>query len=685
MKRFLAALAMAGGTTLPAQPPAARVQVVTDVLHGVPVKDPYRWLEDGASLETKAWVTGQMKYLRSILDARPERAGFQKRLNELLRTDSVAAPRERNGRYFYIKRPANSNRQAIYFRASATSDERVIVDPASISPDENVSVHLLEVNREGQLVAYGVRQGGQDEQTVHFLEVESGRVLPASMPAASYISIMLSPDGRTVYASTIDAKGPSVWRFSTTDGKRKKVFGEGYGPEKIVVLQMSPDGSMVVVNVAEGSAGDRGEVWFLDPATDAVTPLVRGLEAKVFGSPAGGQIYLFTNWNAPRNRMFRVDPKRPQRHFWKLIVPEGPDSLEGANFLAGGLILNYSHNATTRLVQVNGDGGFIRELQTPGLGTAHIDEDRWEQRGVFVTYTSFTTPETIYRVEDGQWTVWAKKNVPLDPSQFEVTQVWFRSKDGTRVPMFVVAKRGLEKNGNSPALLTGYGGFTVTLTPYFSAEWIPWLEHGGVYAVANMRGGGEFGEQWHRAGMLDKKQNVFDDFYAAADWLIEHGYTSRKKLAIAGGSNGGLLVGAALTQRPELFGAVVCEVPLLDMLRYQKFSIARLWVPEYGSAENPEQFTYLTKYSPYHNVRSGVKYPPVMFVTGDSDTRVDPLHARKMAALMQAQGADALLHYDTASGHSGGAPVTKRVEDGADLLTFLWWKVGGAAVTSAMR
>lgn len=667
---------------LEAQPPKARVDEVTDVLHGVPVRDPYRWLEDGQSAETRAWVGGQMKHTRALLDARPERAQFKQRLAELMQVESIAPPKARNGRYFYVKRGAKENRQAIYLRPSATSEERKLVDPAKVSADENVSVHLLDVSQDGRLLAYGVRDGGKDEQVVRVLDVESGQTLPASLPAANYLNVNFAPKGDLIFVTTIDAKGPAVLRYTVSDGKGAKIFGDGYGPDKIAIIQLSPDGRMLVINVAEGSSGERGEVWL---SRDGGKPklLAGGLGARVFGSAAGGHVFLFTNWNAPRNRMFRVDPDRPERHFWKLIVPEAPDQLEGANFAGNGLVLVYLRNANTRLMQVDADGRYVRDVPLPGLGSAYIAEDRWGEQEYFVSFSSFTTPPTVLRVEGGNSSVWARQTMPLDPEKFEVKQEWYRSKDGTRVPMFVVSAKGTPRDGERPVLLTGYGGFAVSNTPYFSASAIPWIERGGVFALANLRGGAEFGEEWHKAGTLDRKQNVFDDFAAAAEWLIANKYTKPEKLAIEGGSNGGLLVGAALTQRPELFGAVLCAVPLLDMIRYQMFSIARLWVPEYGSSENEAQFAYLLKYSPYHNVRAGVKYPPVMFFSGDSDTRVDPLHARKMAALMQSHGADALLHYDTNAGHSGGLPVNKQIDDNADVLTFLWWKLHPAAPAQA--
>lgn len=661
--------------------PEAPARPVAETLHGVTLIDPYRWLEDDKAPETRAFVEAQMKLTRSLLDARPERLAFRQRLTELLRASKTDVPIVRNGRYFYTKRPAAATREAIYFRASATSEETLLVDPAEVTSNPFGSVQLMGVSGDGRWIAYGVREGGADEQTVRFLNADSRQLRSVVLPASRYLEVELTRDGGAVYYCDLPTGGPRVFRQSLDGGDPEQIFGQGLGAKKIAVSRLSADERHLVVEVLEGSSGGRVDIHVLDLASGRWTPLVRGLDARSTARVNGGIAFLMTNWNAPRNRVFRVDLARPQLPFWRLVIPEGPDAIDEFHLAGGHLLLQTLRNATARLELFSLDGRPVRALDLPGLGTVAGTRASADSGQVFLQYTSLNQPASIlqFDVSASAPSVWARTAAPIDPASLEVKQVWFRSKDGTRAPMFVMMKPGTPLDGARPTLLYGYGGFNVSVTPAFSANFAAWAESGGVVAVANLRGGGEFGEDWHKSGMLENKQNVFDDFIAAAEWLIANKYTNSNKLAIYGGSNGGLLTGAALTQRPDLYRAVVCSVPLLDMIRYHKFSIAPLWVPEYGSADDPKQFAYIRKYSPYHNVKKGEKYPAVMFITGDSDTRVVPLHARKMAALLQAANASSnpvLLHYETASGHSGGLPVTKQIDDGADLLTFLAWQLG---------
>jgi prolyl oligopeptidase len=399
-----------------------------------------------------------------------------------------------------------------------------------------------------------------------------------------------------------------------------------------------------------------------------------------------GKLYITTNEDAPRYRVFVADAANPKRENWKEIIPQADAVLQNASVAGGKLLVQYEHNATSELKLFGLDGKKLADIPLPALGAVFGSSGRYDRNEIFFGFQSFTVPPSIYRVDltDVKSALWAKVDAPsIDPSAYDVQQVWFSSKDGTKVPMFVVSKKGIEKNGKNPTLLTGYGGFNISMTPSFSRSMYLWMEHGGIYAVANLRGGAEFGEDWHRAGMLDKKQNVFDDFIAAGEYLIAQKYTDRDHLAISGGSNGGLLMGAMITQRPDLFRAVVCAVPLLDMLRYQNFQIAKLWIPEYGSAENAKQFDSLYAYSPYHHVKPGVEYPAILFMTGDTDTRVDPMHAKKMAALMQAEAKNGaskerpiLLRIDIKAGHGQGKPVTKQIEESTDMYSFLFWQLG---------
>jgi prolyl oligopeptidase len=414
------------------------------------------------------------------------------------------------------------------------------------------------------------------------------------------------------------------------------------------------------------------------------TPPTRITTGKNFlysASVYNGRVYIVTNEDAPRFRMFVTEAGEYDRDDWKEIIPQTGSVLKDAQLWGGKIFAQYEQNASSQLKVFDLEGKNVRDVALPGIGSVFDIGGKWDHDEIFYGYESFTVPPTIYRydVEHGASAVWAKVDAPsIDAAAYSVEQEWFHSKDGTRVPMFLVHKKGMKKDGATPTLLTGYGGFDISLTPAFERDIYLWLEHGGIYAVANLRGGAEFGEDWHRAGMLDKKQNVFDDMIAAAEFLISSKYTDRDHLAIEGASNGGLLVGAVMTLRPELFRAVVCRVPLLDMLRYQNFQIARLWIPEYGTAENPEQFKWLYAYSPYHHVRGGVEYPAVLFMSGDADSRVDPMHAFKMTAALQASGSKraVLLRVETAGGHGVGTPVGKKVEEWTDVYSFLWRELG---------
>jgi prolyl oligopeptidase len=473
--------------------------------------------------------------------------------------------------------------------------------------------------------------------------------------------------------------------MGTDVAKDIELFGKQYGPTQIISADVSRDGKWLTIFVSHGSAARKIEVYVKDLANNGpITPIVNDLDATFNGTIENGHLYMTTNWQAPNRRVIDVDLKNPERANWRTIIPEAPFVLNGMRLAGGKLVVNYLENVSTKMRVYDISGKQVREVPIPAMGSASSMVGEWDKDEAFYSYSSYKQPATIYRyqISTGKQEEWARINVPVKTEQIEVKQVWFESKDKTRVPMYIAYKKGLKLDGNNPTYLTAYGGFNSSLTPGFSTFAAYWIEQGGIYAVPNLRGGGEFGEKWHEAGMLERKQNVFDDFIAAAEWLIKNKYTSSQKLAIAGGSNGGLLVGAAMTQRPDLYQAVVCSYPLLDMIRYDRFLVAKFWVPEYGSADKEDQFKYLMAYSPYQNVKQGVKYPAVLFITGDSDTRVAPLHARKMAALMQAMsGSDKpiLLHYDTKAGHSGGTPVNKQIEDLTDTLSFLFWQLGMTA------
>lgn len=664
--------------------PPTRQDNVKETLHGVEIVDRFRWLENQESSETRAWVKTQMDYTRANLASRPGREIIQKRLSELMRVDVAGIPQEKNGYYFLMKRAAEQDQSVLYRRKGLRGKDEVLIDPTQIDPTKKTSLSVLDIDDKAKLLAYGLRKGGEDEIEVRFRDLSTGQDIADKLPRGRY-GVTLLPDGSGLYYSLYKQDvGTRIYyhKIGSPISEDKLVFGEGYGADKGIGVGLSEDGKWLMCTVFYGSAASKTEVYVKNLAKggDFVT-IVNDIDSRFSGEIVDDWLYMVTNWKAPNERVLRVDLNNPARDNWKEIIPTRQDAvLDGISMVGGKLYANYLENVTSKLKRFDVDGKFEDDVTLPTLGTARGPYGRWKGKEAFYNFSSFALPSTNYRINltNHKQQVFSRVKVPVNPDRFEVKQVFFSSKDGTRVPMFLVHLKGLKLDGKRPTLLYGYGGFNLSSTPGFSSVAAFIAEQGGVYAVANLRGGGEYGEDWHRAGMLEKKQNVFDDFYAAAEWLQKNDYTNPSKLAIYGGSNGGLLVGAAMTQRPELFGAVLCGVPLLDMLRYHKFLLARYWVPEYGSSEDPKQFEFLRAYSPYHNVREGVKYPPVMFITGDADTRVAPLHARKMAALIQTLSPETpvLLHYDLESGHSSGKPLSIVVNDETDKLLFMFWQLG---------
>ncbi len=676
-------LVLYAGCTAAVDPPESRVETVVETIHGVQVSDPYRWLEDQDAPETRAWIEKQNAYTNLFLKSYSGRGQLEKRFTELLRIDEMGAPRVRNGRYFYSRDRADQELRVYYYRDGQAGEEKLLIDPHGLSEDKRTSVTLMEVSDDATLFAYGIRQGGEDELEVHWRQVESGEELPDVLPRKRYRGISLLPDKSGFYYSLNDGKDQHhvfYHQMGTDPASDRKVWGDAFQTGDIIGGSLSEDGRYLLLTANHGWS--HTELYVQDLQRGGAPRSVSGnRRANFSGSMGGGKLFVRTNWEAPHYRVFAVDPSDPEGE-WKEIVKEDPAAvLTGMSLVGGKLFLNYLRDVRTEIKIVSASGEALGQLRLPALGTASTPSGEWSSNEAFYTFSSFHIPSTIYRyeVDSGAQDVWYQSPVEIDGDSIQVSQVRFPSKDGTEIPMFLVHKRGLKTDGSNPAYLTGYGGFNISRRPGFSAAALVWVESGGVYALPNLRGGGEFGEQWHRAGMLEKKQNVFDDFIAAAEWLIDRGYTSPRKLAIAGGSNGGLLVGAALTQRPDLFQAVICSVPLLDMVRYHQFLVASFWVPEYGSSEDPDQFRFLYEYSPYHRVKPGTDYPAVLFDTGDSDTRVSPLHARKMTALLQASQAGdrpVLLRYDTKGGHSGGTPTSKQIENLTDRFSFLYWQLG---------
>jgi len=665
------------------QPPDTRRVDVEDELHGEKLIDPYRWLEDQQAPETRAWIDEQNAYTESVLARFPHRDAISKRLTQLLRVDETSMPTARADRYFFLRRSADEDLASIYLREGLDGEDQLLIDPHSFSEDQTTSVSLLDVSDDGLLLAYAVRHGGEDEITVRLFDVDARRDLPDTLPRARYFGVSIAADNDGLFYTRHGESGSRLFFHVLGEDPNgdRLLFGEGYGPEKIIVGELSADRKHLLVTVYYGSAAKQTELYVLSAVDARMRPspvtVVNDIEARFEGQIADGSIFLFTNYEAPSGRILVADLQQPTSEHWRELVPESDAILESMTLVGDRVAAKYLADVQPRVKLYDASGEFTGEIRPEQLGTVTSLAGRWTSDEAFYAFSSFNVPPTIYRydLEDASRRVWSREKVPVESDRYVVQQVKVESKDGTMVPMFLMHRKDISPDGKRPTMLTGYGGFNISLTPRFSAMAVIWAELGGVWAMPNLRGGGEYGEEWHQAGMLERKQNVFDDFIAAAEWLIEQNYTSPERLAISGGSNGGLLVGAALTQRPELFAAVICRYPLLDMVRYHQFLVARFWVPEYGSSEDMQQFHYLRAYSPYHNVRQDTAYPAVLFVTGDADTRVDPLHARKMVALLQSYSAakrPVLLRYDTKAGHSrGSTPVPKRVEELTDELAFL--------------
>jgi prolyl oligopeptidase len=674
-------------------PPRARSEDVVDVLHGVAVADPYRWLEDADSAETRAWVDAQNAFTRAALDAVPGREAIHARLDSLLTTGSVGTPVLRGARYFYQRRGGRLDQPVLVVRDGPDGSERSVVDPNALSARGIVALDWWYPSDDGRLLAYGVSEGGTELSTLHVLDVDRATEHDSEpIPHTRAASVAWLPDSSGFYCTRYPLPGTvpdgeemyhrHVFLHALGQDWRQdpEIFGAGRAREDWPSLNLSHSGRWLIVEVQQGWV--RSEVYALDqqhPDRGFIT-IHAGVDARATTEFAGDRLLLLTNEDASNYALYEVDPERPQRANWRVVLAERSDHvLIGVHAAAGRLVADEMHNASSLVRLYDLDGALQTEVRLPSIGTVTGIGGEWSGERIALGFTSFAEPPTAYRVDPatGRAEVFIQGELPpgFDASRYEVHQEWYSSRDGTRISMFVIHRRGLER-GNNPTLLTGYGGFNVSRTPQFVAALPLWLDAGGVYALPNLRGGGEYGEAWHQAGILGNKQNVFDDFIAAAEWLIANGYTTPDRLAISGGSNGGLLVGAALTQRPDLFRAVVCQVPLLDMLRYQNLRIARLWIPEYGSAEDADEFRWLYSYSPYHQVSAGRSYPATFLLTAEGDSRVDPMHARKMAARLQSSTTSVecpiLLRVETAAGHGQGKPRSKQVEEATDIWSFLF-------------
>jgi len=676
-------------------PETRRVDQADDY-HGTRVEDPYRWLEDTDAAETKAWVEAQNRVTFDFLGKIPEREAIRQRLTRLWNYPRFGVPFKEGGRYFLFRNTGLQNQSVLYVHQTLSDSGRVLLDPNTLSPDGTVALSTTSVSPDGRLLAYGVSSGGSDWQEFRVRDVATGRDLVDTLKwvkfsgaawthdnAGFFYSRYAAPEGN---ALTQANKGHKLYyhRIGTPQSADVLVWERPDKPEWYVFGGVSEDGRYLLVYVNQGT-DPRNRLYYVDLGNarrpNVKAPVVRFLDEAdanySFVGNDGPVFYLTTDLQAPRGRLVAVDTRNPDRARWRTLIAEGKDALQGVEMVNNQFVASYLQDAASRIRLFALNGTPAGEVQLPTLGSAGGFSGKRRDAEAFFSFTSFLYPTTIFRHDfrSGKTEVFRAPQIAgFDPSQYETRQVFYTSKDGTRVPMFITHRRGMALDGNNPTLLYAYGGFNVSITPAFSVSNLAWLEMGGVYAVANLRGGAEYGEEWHQAGMLERKQNVFDDFIAAAEHLVREKYTSPKKLAVAGGSNGGLLVGAVVNQRPDLFGAALPAVGVMDMLRYHKFTVGWGWVPEYGSAEDPKMFPVLHAYSPLHNLKPGTCYPATMVTTADHDDRVVPGHSFKYAAALQAaQGCDnpTLIRVETRAGHGAGKPTSKQIEEAADRLAFL--------------
>ncbi len=694
---FLFGISIARAQVVANYPDTKRVDHV-DHYHGTDVADPYRWLEDDVreSEEVANWVKAENEVTFAYLESIKLRQPITDRLTKLWNYERFGTPYKKGGRYFYSKNDGLQNQSVVYTMTSLQAEPKALIDPNRWSDDGTIALTGTAVSDDGKYIAYGAAKSGSDWNTWKVKEIESGRDLDDELNWIKFSNVEWDKDGEGLYYSRFDEPEEGAafqslnvnqkvfhHKLGTPQSEDQLVYQRPDQPEWGFGAELSDDHKYLVITVMKGT-DDKYQIFYqrLDEPDSAFVELIGQFEHEFsFLGNDDEKFYFKTDAAAPRGRVIAIDINNPQRDQWKEIVPETNETLHGVSIVNDSFIAVYMKDARTQVKLYDLQGNGIREVELPGLGTAGGFWGERKDTETFYSFTSLTTPPQVFRYDmmTGASTKIREAKVDFDPSEYVVKQVFYNSKDGERVPMFIAHKSGLKLDGTNPTLLYGYGGFNISLQPQFSVARLAWMEMGGVYAVPNLRGGGEYGEQWHVAGKLKKKQNVFDDFIAAAEWLVANKYTSPEHLAIQGRSNGGLLVGACMTQRPELFGACLPGVGVMDMLRFHRFTAGRYWVDEYGSADDPDLFPTLLAYSPYHNLKEGVKYPPTMVTTADTDDRVVPGHSFKFAAALQhAHQGDApvLIRIETSAGHGAGKPTSKQIEETADELAFMAANLG---------
>ncbi len=681
--------------------PKSRKSEVTEKIHEQFIKDQYRWLEGDENgcltEEVSLWTDEQNNFCKKILENYPERESLEKRFKPLLEVDSIGCPIIGGDRLFYSRRRGNEKQPSYYYRNSLSGEEILLLDPNEMDSSGLLAVQWICPSMDGKLLAYGYYFAGDENSTLQIIEVETGKKIDQPIPGKVHSPYFLPDNSGFVYSRLEDIENPysrqvCFHRIGTENSTDIVIF-EQYKTGPLATTwgpfgHLSEDGNYLFLGYATGTRSN--DLWvvdfqeFLKTENLQMVEIAKGEAGAIYADIHGDDLYIYTNSDAPNGRIFKTNIKDVSKKEWNLIVPEIADEvIDEWAITAMGLLLTYQKNASTRLVQFDFNGNRVGDIPLPGIGSVFASCNPGK-KDFFYVFSSFNSPTKIfhYDLEQKHGEVWEEIKVPVGVSEIVVNQKWFTSKDGTKVSMFIVHKSGLELNKNNPTIVYGYGGFGISITPSFNPIICTWVEDGGVYAVVNLRGGGEYGQDWHKAGTRENKERVFEDFESATEYLISQGYTCKEKVAAMGRSNGGLLAGAVLTRRPDLFKAIVCGVPLLDMIRFQSFLMARFWVPEYGTAENKEDFAWLIKYSPYHNVKTGTRYPSTFIFTAENDTRVHPMHARKMAALLQdstsadPDDAPILLSVDRLSGHGMGKPLNLVLEETLDIWTFLRWQLG---------
>ncbi|MBK8987074.1 MAG: S9 family peptidase [Chloroflexi bacterium] len=677
--------------------PPTRRDAVVEQFHGTAVADPYRWLEDPHAADTQAFVAAQNELTRGFIDELPLRAVWQQRLTALWDYPKVSPPEVHAGRLFFQRNDGLQNQAVLYRQDGPDGRPTPLLDPNTLSQDGTIALINQSYTEDGRYLAYSLSISGSDWQDIRVRDTETGQDTGDHIQWCKFTNAAWLPDNSGFFYARYPAPGelpdapPSTHqrvyfhRLGAPQTDDVLVYARPDAPELGFMAQLTDDGRYLLLTAWDGT-DPRNRFYYCDlsagrdlSASADFVRLIDEKEAKYdFLTNDGPVFYFVTDLDAPNGRIIAIDVSQPDRANWREIVPEGEDVVETAVVVHDELIIDYLHHAHHRLSRHTLDGAPQGDITLPAIGSVALLTGRRHHNTLYFVFQSFLYPPTVFRYDFAtqELAAWHQPQVTFDSDAYETTQVFYPSKDGTRVPMFLTHKKGLPLDGNNPTLLYGYGGFNLSLPPLFAPTRLAWLEQGGVYAQANLRGGTEYGEAWHQAGMLGNKQNVFDDFIAAAEWLIANGYTHPDKLAIEGRSNGGLLVAACLLQRPDLYGAVHCGVPVIDMLRYHKFTAGRYWTSEYGNAEeNPEHFRFMMAYSPLHNVQDGVSYPPTLITTAETDDRVVPLHAEKFTATLQAADAGnnpLLLRVETKAGHGLGKPTGKLIEEAADVYSFLW-------------